>query len=147
MRTSYLLPSSSPRRRCQDSSPRGTDSVGNCTGRRVGRIVSEGARTCRLRSSRPGWTLERVTGLGPRNIVFSTLAFTVQTCVTTQSSPARTRIFGRQRGRMVETCTGSESCSHVGQSSSIGQYRVQLSDCRGDGSPREQRLGSCIRGA
>jgi hypothetical protein len=123
MRTSYLLPSSSPRRRYQDSRPRGTESVGNCTGSCVGRMVSEGDRTWRRRWSKLGWTLERVTGRGPRNIVFSTLAFTVQSCVTTTSRVARARIFG---GRQVVAevrvkVKGHNSFSHVGQSSSIGQ--------------------------
>jgi hypothetical protein len=111
MRTSYLLPSSRPRSRYQDSRPRGTDSVGNCTGTRIGRIVSAGDKRCKPKSCNLERTLGRVTGLGPRNIVFSTLAFTVQACVTMQSSPAERRIFGGQDVRMGGSCKGGNSWS------------------------------------
>lgn len=121
MRTSYLRPCSRCWRRYHDSRPRGVDAEGNRTGSRVGRIVGVGVRVCRRSPSRLGRALGRTTGRGPRKMVFSTLAFTVQACVTTRSSPARTRIFGVQTGRMDEV--KERACSHVGQRTPIGQLQ------------------------
>lgn len=102
MRTSYLRPSSRSCRRYHDSRPRGAGLEGNCTGSCVGRMVCDGDRRCSRRVSKLGRTLGRTTGRGPRKMVFSTLALTVQTCVTMQSSPARTRMFGVQQGELVD---------------------------------------------
>jgi hypothetical protein len=55
-RTSYLRPGSRCWSRYQDSNPRGADLLGNWTGRRVGRMVCEGVKMSRRRSSRLGRT-------------------------------------------------------------------------------------------
>jgi len=110
MRTSYLRPFSNARRRYQDSRPRGAELEGNCTGRVVATIERfAGSSVSRRRVARRGCTLGRVTGLGPRNIVFSTLALRVQACVTTMQSSAETRIFGGLRGRRAGS--GAEAAS------------------------------------
>jgi len=120
MRTSYLRPASRCGRRYHDSRPRGADFEGNWTGSCVGRIDCAGVKVGRRRLSRLGRTLGRTMAGGPRKMVFSTLAFTVQACVTTRSSPARTRIFGVQS--LVESgeMKGGSSCYHVGQRNPIG---------------------------
>jgi hypothetical protein len=118
IRTSYLRPSSKPRSRYQDSSPRGADTVGNRTGSCVATIELPwtGKRLSRRRASRLGGaldTVERATGLGPRKMAFSVLAFTVQTkTFVTMQSRRETRIFGgvgRQRagswGRRSSLCS------------------------------------------
>jgi hypothetical protein len=97
MRTSYLRPASRCWRRYQLSTPWGSDAEGNSTGSCEGRMGCKCDRECMRRSLKLGWSWGRTTALGARNIVFSTLAFTLQTCVTMQSSRARTRIFGGQR--------------------------------------------------
>jgi hypothetical protein len=78
MRTSYLRPASSCCRRYQDSRPWGAALEGNCTGSWEGRIVCACDKVCNRRSSRLGRASGRVTAAGARNMVFSTLAFTVQ---------------------------------------------------------------------
>lgn len=87
-------------------------------------MAFDGDKTCKRRSSRLGRPLERITGLGPRNIVFSTLAFTGQACVTTQSRAARTRIFGGQHGKTGWIQKKGDAFSHVGYGSSIGHHRA-----------------------
>lgn len=85
----------------------------------MGRIASEGERTCRWRSSRRGGSLERVIGLGARNIVFSTLALTVQTCVTMQRRAASACMFGSKKliTRRAGLSGMQAHASHVGSSS------------------------------
>lgn len=137
MRTSYLRPSSNLRRMYQDSRPRAADLVGNLTDTCVANIGKlAGSRVSRRRSVKPGWTSGRGSGLGPRNIVFSTLAFTVQAYVTMQSSQTRARIFGGHEGQLGEWMTTEDSAffeeassGPIGQS---GQRAIRV--CRlGDG--------------
>lgn len=96
MRASYLRPSSRSLRRYQDSRPWGFVSDGDCTESCVGRIGPRLDSECRCRSSKLVWASGKVTALGPRNMVFSTLPFTVQACDTMQRSAAITRMFGGQ---------------------------------------------------
>jgi hypothetical protein len=149
MRTSYLRPSSRPRRRYQDSTPRGAEAEGNWTGSRASRIgLCEGERASRRRVSRVGGSLGKATGRGPRKMVFSTLAFTVQTCVTMQQSQAMTRIFGGQCRSSAGNGAGTNSFSHVHRAIPLDSVRrLGLVFRRGDNgdavcaeSSRRQRL-------
>ena len=105
MRTSYLLPSSRSLSRYQDSRPWGCAWEGNSTGSWVGRMDSRVEMTCRLRWCKVGGTSGKVTALGPRKMVFSTLAFTVQSCKTVQSKTAMTRMFDIQHNDEDENPT------------------------------------------
>lgn len=88
---------------------------------------------CRCRSSKLGRTSGRVTALGPRNIVFSTLAFTVQACDTMQSRAAMARMFGKQHKARERSSKKATACPHVAQSCFIGRRRASA-----------ERVSSCL---
>lgn len=84
-------------------------------GMRVGRMELAGDRALEASVSMLGRALERAAARGPRNIVFSTFAFTVQASVTVQSSRRATRrIFGRQDRDSGGGRDGDGAFSHVG---------------------------------
>jgi len=103
--TSYLRPSSRPRRRYQDSRPWGADAVGKVTGRRVDRIeFTPGERAGRWRSPGAGRTLVSAMGAGARNMAFSTLAFTVVSSDMMQpASQGMVRIFEGTAAKLEHT--------------------------------------------
>jgi hypothetical protein len=145
MRTSYLRPSWSWWSRYQDSRPWGADAEGKCTERWVARTGSATERDCRRRLSKLGRTSGSVTALGPRKMVFSTLAVAVQACVTTQSRAAARRMFGgreRERGqtKMDKDTAQLYPQASQGHCSGCGGY----GDCRGRDDCRRQRRG-CAR--
>jgi hypothetical protein len=85
------------------------------------------------RSARPGPPLARAIGGGPRNIVFSTLAYAVWTPATMQQlSQGATRIVGAGRG---------------GQRGTIAQRELHSSRMLGDGGIYSFRALCCFGGS